>query len=38
MVVFTDSTVNFETNIPSHLVIKLMLDGTEQIDARSLEG
>lgn len=38
MLVFTISTVNFETNIPSHFVEKLLLDGAEQKDARTLQG
>ena len=38
MVVFADSTVNFEQKAPSHFVAKLFLDGTEQKDTRQLEG
>lgn len=38
MLAFTLTTVNFETNIPSHFVEKLLLDGAEQKDARTLQG
>ena len=38
MIVVSDVTVNFEKNTPSHFVVRLLLDGTEQKDARSLQG
>jgi hypothetical protein len=38
MIVVSDVTVNFERNVPSHFVTKLLLDGTEQQDARTLQG
>lgn len=38
MIVVSDVTVNFEKNTPSHFVVRLLLDGAEQKDARCLQG
>lgn len=38
LVVVADATVNFERHVPSHFVGKLLLDGTEQKDSRTLQG
>lgn len=38
MVALYDSTINFQRNVPSHFVGRLLLDGTEQKDARTIEG
>ena len=38
MIVLADVTMNFEKSVPSHFVGKLLLDGTDQKDARCIQG